>query len=160
MSHTFENQVLTALIQNLSPKRENLLSCLEELNANLPFLSNEVMHAVACHFNLSETEVYSVASYYHLLDVKPVGRIVLRLCQSISCELAGKDEVVTALEGELGISMGETTADKLFTLHYANCMGSCHRGPAMLVGEELYDELTAEKVVDIVNLYRKQVSNV
>jgi NADH-quinone oxidoreductase E subunit len=150
---TLVNKV-NKLVQKYGKKRDSLLPVLQELQDEYSYLSEEVINEVARAFNLSQTEVFSVASFYHFLNIKPKGKYVIRLCRTISCQLKGKDEVQRALEAELGIKMGETTPDRKYTLDYANCMGMCDKGPAMMVNNDIYSGLTPSKAVDIVRSYK------
>lgn len=133
--------------------RDKLLPVLISLNHDLGNLNRFTINEVSRQFRLAQTEVYAIASFYHLLNVKPVGRYIIRICRTISCDLYGKDQIVQSLESELGINMGETTEDNLFTLEYANCMGMCDQGPAMLVNTDLYSNLNPTKAIEIVNTY-------
>jgi NADH-quinone oxidoreductase E subunit len=150
---TLVNKV-NKLVQKYGEKRDSLLPVLQELQDEYSYLSEEVINEVARAFNLSQTEVFSVASFYHFLNIKPKGKYVIRLCRTISCQLKGKDEIQRALEAELGIKMGETTPDRKYTLDYANCMGMCDKGPAMMVNNDIYSGLTPSKAVDIVRSYK------
>jgi NADH-quinone oxidoreductase E subunit len=150
---TLVNKV-NKLVQKYGKKRDSLLPVLQELQDEYSYLSEEVINEVARAFNLSQTEVFSVASFYHFLNIKPKGKYVIRLCRTISCQLKGKDEIQRALEAELGIKMGETTPDRKYTLDYANCMGMCDKGPAMMVNNDIYSGLTPSKAVDIVRSYK------
>lgn len=145
--------------------REAMLPILQGLQREYGWLGPEVINEVARRFSLSQTEVFSVASFYHFLGTTQRGRYVIRLCRSISCALADpenlvarsggtKGRILRALEAELGIQMGGTTPDGLYTLDWANCMGMCDRGPSMMVNDDLYAELTPSKAVDIVRSYR------
>jgi len=145
---------LDELFTKYGKKRESLLPILQELQDGYSYLGEEIINEVARAFNISQTEVFSVASFYHFLNIKPKGRYVIRLCRTISCELKGKEEVLRALESELGIKMGETTPDRKYTLDYANCMGMCDKGPAMMVNNDIYSGLTPSKAVDIVRSYK------
>jgi NADH:ubiquinone oxidoreductase subunit E len=80
-----------------------------------------------------------------------------RLCRTLSCDLKGKQAIAEQLQRELGIGFGETTDDEAFTLEWANCIGLCDQGPAMLVNETAYTHLTPEKVSAIVAEYRAQL---
>lgn len=142
------------IVKEVGTERENLLTLLEALNCEYHYLNESILNEVAKIYQISQTEVYSVASFYHLLNVKPVGKFVIHLCQSISCELKGKNNIVKALEAELKIKMGETTADQKYTLEYVNCMGACDKGPAMLINDDLYSGLTPSMAVDIVRKYQ------
>jgi len=145
---------LDELLKKYGKERDALLPVLQDLQNEYSYLNEELINEVARVFDLSQTEVFSVASFYHFLNIKPKGKYVIRLCRTISCELKGKDDVLRALEAELGITMGETTADKKYTLDYANCMGMCDKGPAMMVNNDLYANLTPSRAVDIIRSYQ------
>lgn len=142
------------LLSKYGKERSALLPVLQELQDEYSYLNEAIINEVAKTFELSQTDIFSVASFYHFLNTKPKGKYVIRLCRTISCDLKGKEEILRALESELGIKMGETTADKKYTLDYANCMGMCDRGPAMLINNDLYADLTPSKAVDIVRSYK------
>lgn len=152
------SEMVTARIHELAEEngngRENLLQLLETLNRHYNYLDEDTLNEVAKIYQISQTEVYSIASFYHLLNIEPVGEFVIHLCKTISCELQGKDKIVKALEAELGIKMGETTADKKYTLKFANCMGACDTGPAMLINDDLYSGLTPSMAVETVRNYK------
>jgi len=97
--------------------------------------------------------VYGTATFYTFLDTVPRGKYVIRVCKTISCHMAGKDEIINTLKNQLKVDIGETTPDKQFTLLTANCMGWCHKGPAMLINDDIYTELTKEKVIKIIEDY-------
>lgn len=149
-----------SLVSEFGTDREKLLPVLEVLDREFYFLNEMLINEVARLFQLSQTEVYSVASFYHLLNVKPAGKFVIHICRTICCELKGKNKIVQALEAELGIKMGETTPDHMFTLKYANCMGMCDAGPAMLINSDLHANLTPSRAVKILQTYIKSNENV
>lgn len=134
--------------------RESVLPVLQDLQSTYRYLGEEIINEVARYFGISQTEVFSVASFYHFLNTQEKGKYVIRICRTISCELRDKANILRALESELGIHMGETTRDKKYSLDYANCMGMCDRGPSMMVNDDLYADLTPSKAVDIVLSYR------
>jgi NADH:ubiquinone oxidoreductase subunit E len=134
--------------------RDAVLPVLQGLQREYGYLGEEIVNEVARKFELSQTEVFSVASFYHFLNTSRRGRFVIRLCRTISCELRDKEKVQRALESELGIKMGGTTPDGKYSLDYANCMGMCDQGPSMMVNDDLYAGLTPSKAVDIVRGYR------
>lgn len=133
--------------------RDSLLAVLQGLQKEYGFLGEEVLGEVARRFELSQTEVFSVASFYHFLNTRKKGRFVVRICRTVSCDLKGKDDVQRVLEAELGISMGQTTPDGQYTLDFANCMGMCDQGPSMMVNDDLYAQLTPSRAVEIVRSY-------
>lgn len=145
---------IQTIVDIIGNDRESLLPVLEEINREFHFLDEVIINEVAKIFNMSQTEVYSVASFYHLLNVEPAGKNVVHICKTIACQLKGKTKIVKALEAELGISMGETTPDMKYTLKYANCMGMCDSGPAMLINDTLYRDITPSKAVEIIHQYK------
>ncbi len=135
-------------------KRSSLLTVLQDIVGQERYLSEEAMLAVAHEFNLSAADVFGTASFYTFLDTVPRGRNIIRVCKTISCHMKGKEQLVAALEEALEIRIGSTTADGQFTLLTANCLGWCHKGPVMLVNNDVYPEVTPESAIAIVNKYR------
>lgn len=135
-------------------ERVALLPVLQAIVKEKNYIEDEDMIAVAEALDLSAADVFGTASFYTFLDTVPRGKFVIRVCKTISCYMAGKDEVIKSLEKLLKIKAGETTVDKKFTLLTANCLGWCHKGPVMLVNDEVYPELTPQSAVEIVQKYK------
>lgn len=135
-------------------ERKALMPILQAIVKAKNYLEDEDMIAVAKELDLSAAEVFGTASFYTFLDTEPRGEYVIRVCKTISCHMAGKDEIIKAIKEALKIEIGETTVDKKFTLLTANCLGWCHKGPVMLVNDEVYPELTPQKAVEIIQKYR------
>ena len=135
-------------MQVLDPaKRARLLTALYIAQEQEGYLTPEALKRVAERLDVPEAEVYSTASFYTLFRTEPVGRYVIQVCTGLSCYLVGGAErLVDYLEQKLGIKTGETTPDGLFTLETVQCLASCGTAPAMRVNDELYENLTAEKV--------------
>lgn len=149
-----EKNALTEEIETLVAKygggRESLLPVLQQVQIHHGYISDFAQQEIARVLDIHPVEVFSVITFYSFLSCEPKGRNIVRLCRTISCDLAGKDAVVRAIERELGISFGETTRDRKFSLEYINCMGMCDQGPAMLVNDEVYTHLTPQRAVDIL----------
>ncbi|MCF8338657.1 MAG: NADH-quinone oxidoreductase subunit NuoE [Bacteroidales bacterium] len=146
-----------ALIKNLVEKhgnsRNSLMPILQGVVREERSLTEDAMLKVAEALDISAAEVYGTASFYTFLDTIPRGKNVIRICKTITCHMKGKDEIIEALEKELNINVGETTSDKQFTLLTANCLGWCHKGPVMLINDEIYPDLTVEKALEIIQEY-------
>lgn len=127
-----------------------MLPILQGVVAKQNYLSEGAMVEVAKALDVSSAEVYGTASFYSFLYTKPMGENVIRVCKTISCKMAGKQELVKAIEKLLKIKMGETTRDKHFTLLESNCLGWCHKGPVMLINDDVYPEITPEKAIEIL----------
>ncbi len=150
------NSILSEAIEKHGVRRESLLPVLQYVVSKERWLKEDMMESVADIFGLSPAEVYGIATFYSFLDTEPRGKYVIRICRTISCDMAGKKEILGALQGELKIKPGETTPDGMFTLLETNCMGWCHKGPAMLVNDDVFTELTPESTVAVIYNYKNK----
>jgi NADH-quinone oxidoreductase subunit E len=114
------------------------------------WLSVELMDFVAELLEMRPIEVYEVATFYSMYEMKPVGRHKICVCTNISCMLRGSDEVVRHLENRLGIRMGETTADGRFTLKEVECLAACVGAPMFQIDKTYYENLTPDRIDDIL----------
>jgi len=148
------------LVKELSDKhgreRESLMPILQGIVERHNYLTDEAMVEVAKELDISAAEVYGTASFYTFLDTQARGKYVIRVCKTITCSMKGKGEIISVLEDMLKIKVGETTSDKQFSLIETNCIGWCHKAPAMLINEIPYTELTPEKVVEIIKGYMQK----
>ncbi len=123
------------------------------------WLSPETMDYVAGILNLNPIEVYEVASFYTMYNLRPVGKCVLEVCRTGPCMIRGADDIVEYLENKLGIKDGETTPDGMFTLRTVECLASCGTAPMMQVGEHYMEDLTPEKLDSILEDLQNQHQN-
>jgi NADH:ubiquinone oxidoreductase subunit E len=148
------------LVKRLADKhgrrRDSLLPILQDLVVEHNFLTDETMINVAKELDISSAEVYGTASFYSFLDTEERGKYVIRVCKTISCSMKGKNEILHTITDTLKIKVGETTSDKRFSLLEANCIGWCHKAPAMLINDTPYTELTPSKVTEILQEYMKR----
>ncbi len=114
------------------------------------WLSVEAMDYVASLLKLEPIEVYEVATFYSMYNLKPVGKYVFEVCQTGPCMLRGSDDIIAYIQQKLGIKVGETTPDGLFTLKVVECLGACGYAPMMQLGKFYKEHLTNEKVDAIV----------
>jgi NADH-quinone oxidoreductase subunit E len=148
------------LVKDLSDKygreRESLMPILQGIVQKHNYLTDEAMVEVAKTLDISAAEVYGTASFYTFLDTQVKGKYVIRVCKTITCSMKGKSDIVHTLEDILKIKVGETTADLQFSLIETNCIGWCHKAPAILINDLPYTELTPEKVTEIVKDYMQK----
>ncbi|MFM7837967.1 MAG: NADH-quinone oxidoreductase subunit NuoE, partial [Chitinophagaceae bacterium] len=114
------------------------------------WLSTDTMDYVASVLNLKPIEVYEVATFYSMFNLKPVGRYVFEVCQTGPCMLNGSDGIISYIGKKLGIKPGQTTADGMFTLKAVECLGACGYAPMMQLGKTYREHLTPERVDAIV----------
>jgi NADH-quinone oxidoreductase subunit E len=148
------------LIKDLADKygreRQNLLPILQGVVEKENYLSEYSMVEIAREMDIPAAEVYGTATFYSFMEVKPMGRFVIRICKTITCSMKGKNQVLFAIQDMLKIKTGETTGDGKFSLLQTNCLGLCHKAPAMLINHTPYTDLTPEKVRDIISGYMKK----
>lgn len=145
------------ILSRFEPRRENLLDILhavQEASPNNSLLSEDI-EAIARYVGITPAEVYGTATFYTMFSVKPRGKHIIRVCASPACHLLGGESVLEALKRELGIDIGETTKDGLFTLEISSCLGVCGVAPAIMIDEVAYGNLTPAKIRDIINEYRR-----
>ena len=104
------------------------------------------MQEIAGMLKLTPPQVYETATFYTMLNLKPVGKFHLQVCKSLMCALVGSDTVIGWISAKLGIKPGETTPDHLFTLSIVECLAACGTGPMMQVNDDYYERLTEEKL--------------
>ena len=154
-----ERERLAGEIQALAEKhgkgRTALIPMVQEIKRRYGKIDSYAMQVVADQLGIHPVEVYSVVSFYAFLGSEAHGKYIIRLCRTISCDMQGKSRVKRQLENDLGIQFGQTTADGKFSLEWANCMGMCDQGPAMLVNDKLYTRVTPEKVHEILEECRR-----
>ena len=119
------------------------------------WLSAETMDYVASLLKLDPIEVYEVATFYSMYNMKPVGKYMFEVCQTGPCMLNGSDNIIAYISQQLGIKPGETTADGMFTLKTVECLGACGYAPLMQLGKHYREHLAREKVDSIIEECRK-----
>jgi NADH dehydrogenase (ubiquinone) flavoprotein 2 len=120
------------------------------------WISEEVMHYVADLLQLPYSHVLGVVSFYTMYNRQPVGKYHIQVCTNIACMLLGSETIVEHLQKRLGIKIGETTPDRLFTLSEVECLGSCGTAPMMQVNEDYYENLTVDKLDKLIDEFKKQ----
>ena len=145
------------LLQKYRPVRENLLDILHEIQENDPrhYLSDAALKAVASYLGMTPAEVKGTASFYSMFSFTPRGKYVIRVCESPPCQLMGATSIVEKLAEILGISVGQTTEDGLFTLETTSCLGVCGVAPAMMINDRVYGNLTAERLAEVIDKVRR-----
>jgi [NiFe] hydrogenase diaphorase moiety large subunit len=146
---------LVALADRYGRQRSALMPILEEVQARHFRISEYCMQVIADLLDIHPVEVDSIVSFYRFLEDRQQGQFAICLCRTISCDMAGKRQVARQLENDLGIKFGQTTPDGKFSLHWANCLGMCDQGPALLVNERVYTRVTVDKIHGILEQCRQ-----
>lgn len=137
-------------------KRSAVMPALYLAQEKYGYLSKEAMEEVAEILALPPVQVYEIATFYTMYNKQPVGRYHIQVCTNVSCMLLGAENLVDYIKKRLGIEVGETTSDGLFTLSTVECLGSCGTAPVMQINDEYYENLTKEKIDDILNTLKSK----
>lgn len=133
------------------PKKEAaMIPVLYLAQAEFGHLSSEAIDYVAKLMELPTARVYGVVTFYTMLHMKPIGRHHIQVCRTLPCALMGSEKITAFLRAKLGISLGESTLDGKFTLSEVECLASCGTGPMMQINDDYYENLTEEKVEEIL----------
>lgn len=136
--------------------RELVIDILRAIQTNHGWVPDEGVELTAGLVGISALQVEEVATFYDKIYRRPVGKRVIHVCDSICCWSRGSEELFNYLQKKLGIKLGETTADGVFTLLPTCCLGACGEAPAMLIGFNLYGHLTAAKIDEVLDNERRE----
>jgi NADH-quinone oxidoreductase subunit E len=153
------DQLLTKfdlIVHNYPVKRSALIPILLTTQEHLGYLPDESIAAIARYLEIPEIEVYEVVTFYSMLRRQPVGKHHIQVCTNISCLLLGGEEIFEHVSKRLGIKEGETTDDGQFSLTEVECLGACCNAPAMQVNYTYHDDLTFEKVDQVLQELKKR----
>ncbi len=131
-----------------------LIEAYHALQREFNYIPEEAVEEAAQIFDIPKAKAYGVATFYSYFKVGKRGKYIIRICESAPCHIAGAAQVVSALEKELGIKMGETTADGLFTLEFTECVGQCQATPVITINSKPYEDLTPDKINAILAEYK------
>lgn len=140
------------IFKKYSPDKDNLISILHDIQDTHPqhYISEEAVDAVAQYLKVPPNHIYGVLTFYSMYSTKPRGKNIIRLCESPPCYIKGSDNILRKLKIMLGVEVGETTKDGLFTLELCACLGVCGNAPVMMVNNDVYGDLTEEKTEEII----------
>jgi NADH-quinone oxidoreductase subunit E len=141
-------------------RRDAVVPILSEINRALGYIPSAALpeirrriHAPAEGVFLADSHLYSAASFYRLFSLKPLGRHVIRFCESAPCHVEGGCQVIQSLQNELGLEIGETSQDEKWSLLTTSCLGVCGVGPVLMVDDDVYGNVTSDQVPNILTRY-------
>ncbi len=153
MLTTEEIKEIEQAISIVPYKKAACVEALKVVQQHRSYVSDESLKDVASYMDMSPEELDSVATFYNLIFRRPVGRHIILLCDSISCWVMGYEKIKEQLSQKLKIEYGETTTDGRFTLLPNPCLGTCDCAPALMIDKDLYRNLTAEQLDEILAKY-------
>ncbi len=125
------------------------IDALKIVQAHRGWISDESLKAIAQHLGMSAAELDGIATFYTLIFRRPVGEKVILLCNSVTCWMKGCDSLQQNISDQLGIGMGETTADNAYTLLPMTCLGACDKAPVLMIGDDLHEDVDPQSVAQL-----------
>jgi NADH-quinone oxidoreductase E subunit len=144
------------LAERFPEKSSALLPALCYLQNSDGYVSKEGMRSIAVILDLPEARVFSTASFYSMLNLEPEGKYIVQICTNVVCTLLTENPLLEYISNSLGIRAGEVTSDGLFSIKQVECLGACGYAPAIQINAERYENLTFEKVDEILDSIRKR----
>lgn len=142
------------ILAKYADKPGGMIEAFHAIQDELNYLPEEVIIEAAKVFNKPTAQAYGVATFYSMFSTAKRGKYVIRICESAPCHVAGAAEVVAALEKELGVKMGESTADGLFSLEFTECVGQCQATPVITINGEPYLDVAPAQISGIIAAYK------
>ena len=139
---------INAELAHVPYKSALAIDALKIVQRHRGWVSDASLQAIARHLEMSSAELDGIATFYNLIFRQPVGDKVILLCNSVSCWIKGCDKLQQQITDQLGIGLGETSADNRYTLLPVTCLGACDKAPVMMVGDDLYEEITAQSLAE------------
>lgn len=132
-----------------------LINVLHQVQGKLGYLPAEVQELIAKELNVSVAKVYGVVTFYSFFTMIPMGEFPISICMGTACYVRGSEQVLTEFKRQLGIEVGQSTADGRFSLNCLRCVGACGLAPVVMVGEKVYGRVSPQMVKQIISEYKE-----
>ena len=154
METAVQKRPIDEVIASYPPNREHLISILQEVQAEYGYLSKDSINRISGYLKLPSSKVFGVATFYNQFKLNPPGRIQVQVCRGTACHVKGSLNLLESLQTLLGIEVGETTRDGLFSLETVACLGCCSIAPAMMVNGKFFGRLDKKTIEELVDRFR------
>ena len=151
----FKNDI-TGIVERYPRDRRYSLAILQDIQREFGYIPREAFDILALYLNVKIASLYSMATFYRALSLKPKGKHIIKVCDGTACHIRGSTVLLETLERSLGIKAGETTKDGLFSIDTVNCLGACAIAPVMVVDELYYPKVKPDEVEKILGTYRER----
>ncbi len=151
LDDTLKQELESQILTRYPTRRAATLPVLHAVQHRYNYIPHQALEEAADFLNISSAEMLDTASFYEDFWLKPKGKYLIMVCQSITCELLGHDRLLEKIRDKLGIEPGQTTDDGRFTLITAECLGSCDTAPCALINETRHEDLTCENLDQILD---------
>jgi formate dehydrogenase subunit gamma len=154
MASKYDSAIATEIINNHGAKPEMLVQILVAFVERYSYISEEAMRQIASELNLSRADVHGVVSFYHDFRTTPPGEHVVKICQAEACQAMGSRELTSHAENVMGVKLKGTSGDGALTLEPVYCLGNCACSPAIMIDEQVYGRVNAEKFDNLLEKHR------
>lgn len=151
-----DHEELMKVLHRYPQEQRFCLAIMQDLQKLYNYIPREGMEALADYLSCPLSSLYSMATFYKALSLKPKGEHIIKLCDGTACHIRGSSSLRDGVERILGIRDGETTPDGMFSLELVNCLGSCALAPVMVVDDTYHGKVAVDKLEEILNSYRKE----
>jgi NADH-quinone oxidoreductase subunit E len=145
---------ITKVLESYPKEKRYSLAILQDVQRKFGYIPRESLDAVSTYLDIRISALYSMATFYRALSLKPRGKHFIKVCDGTACHIRGAPALLDALQRALGIKPGETTSDGLFTLETVNCVGACAIAPVMVVDEQYHPKVKPDEIETILATYR------
>jgi len=145
---------IDSIIRQYGGRESAILAILQDIQAEEKYLPKETLEYVSQRMQIPLGQVFRIATFYNALSLKPRGRHKIDVCLGTACHVRGGERILNKLERDLGVSVGETTKDKRFTLEAVHCVGCCSLGPVAVVDGDVYGRLSQDKVPGLLKEFK------
>lgn len=149
-----ENDLKERVVEICKEGRSALIPAMQTIQQELGFLSKESIYYLSKVLDIPASEIYGVATFYNQFRLIPKGKHIIKVCRGTACHVKGSGSLLSLLEAELQIKVGETTRDKVFSLEAVACLGACSIAPVIMVDDKFFGNLKSEDVSGILKQYR------
>lgn len=146
------------IINNYNGEQEALLMIMQDISDIYNYVPPEVIPVLVEKLGVRESLIYSVATFYKTISLKPRGKYIISVCTGTACHVRGAEKITDAISENLGIEEGETTEDNLFTLEAVRCIGCCASGPVINVNKDTHGGLDRSSTLKVIDEYKQQAS--
>ena len=154
MAVSVSEKEITKVLESYPKEKRYSLAILQDVQRKFGYIPRESLDAVSAYLDIKISALYSMATFYRALSLKPRGKHFIKVCDGTACHIRGAPALLDALQRALGIKPGDTTGDGLFTLETVNCVGACAIAPVMVVDDQYHPKVKPDEIETILASYR------
>ena len=154
MAVAFSSKEISVVLESYPREKRHGLAILQDIQRKFGYVPKEALLAVSAYLDIKLSTLYSMATFFRALSLKPRGKHFIKICDGTACHIRGTPVLLDSLKRALGIKPGETTEDGLFTLETVNCLGACAIAPVMVVNGKYFSKVKPDEVEEILKQYK------